>query len=104
MAITNSNPPKKNQEFWFSIALTDATTGRIKTNPTIAAGDFVVWTDYVSKGNLDTLPDVEPNSSSEVRINLSADEMNGDVIHVQWVDQTSPNEWEDGWQTILTTT
>jgi len=103
MALGNSNPPKKGQEWWTTIALTDATTGRIRTNPTIAAGDFKVWVDHVAFGNLDTLPDVEPNADTPVRLSLSAAEMDGYTIHVQAVDQTSPPEWEDFWFTIETT-
>lgn len=103
MAIVNSNPPKKGQALNFPISLTNADTGRIKTNPNIAAGDFKVTVDGVAFGNMDTLPEVLPTGGDDVMIYLSAAETDGHTIKVTWKDQTVPPEWEDGWQTILTT-
>ncbi|OGT32122.1 MAG: hypothetical protein A2W28_09705 [Gammaproteobacteria bacterium RBG_16_51_14] len=90
------NPPKKNEDFLVRIALEDAANpGSFKSSPTIAAGDFKVSTDGGALGNLGTIPVVSPASSIWVLVTLSAAEMNGDVIAVQAIDQTSPKEWAD---------
>lgn len=98
------NPPKKNEDFLIRIALEDyANPGNLKSNPTIATGDFKVTTDAGGLGNLGTLPSVSPASTVCVLITLSASEMNGDVITVVGVDQTSPKEWADFFLSIPTT-
>src|SRR3989337_1874704 len=90
------NPPVKGEEFQIRIALYDlANPGSFKANPTIAAGDFKVSIDGGALADLGTLPSVSPASSIWVLITLSSTEMNGDVIAVQCIDQTSPKEWAD---------
>jgi hypothetical protein len=90
------NPPKKNEDFQIRVALEDyAIPGSFKSNPTIAAGDFKVAVDSTALANLTTLPSVSPASSVLVLISLSASEMNGDVITIVGIDQTSPKEWGD---------
>ncbi len=90
------NPPVKNEDFVFRVAMEDyANPGNFKSNPTIAAGDFKVAVDSTALANLSTLPSVSPASSVLVLITLSASEMNGDVITLVGVDQTSPKEWAD---------
>jgi hypothetical protein len=90
------NPPKKNEDFLIRIALEDASgTGGFKSSPTIAAGDFKVAVDATALANLATLPTVSPASTVLVLITLSSSEMNGDVITLVCVDQTSPKEWAD---------
>jgi hypothetical protein len=90
------NPPKKNEDFLIRIALEDyAIPGSFKSSPTIAAGDFKVAVDATALANLGTLPSVSPASTVLVLITLSAGEMNGDVITIVGVDQTSPKEWAD---------
>jgi hypothetical protein len=98
------NPPKKNEDFIIRIALNDvANPGSFKVNPTIASGDFKVSIDGGALANLTTLPSVSPASSIWVLITLSAAEMNGDVIAIQGIDQTSPKEWTD-WALCIPTT
>jgi len=98
------NPPKKNEDFLIRISLEDyINPGNFKSNPTIAAGDFKVTTDAGGLGNLTTLPSVSPAASVLVLISLSAAEMNGDVITVVGIDQTSPKEWSDFVLSIPTT-
>jgi hypothetical protein len=98
------NPPIKNQDFVLRVTLEDvANPGSFKSNPTIAAGDFKVDIDGAGLNNLATLPSVSPGSSIWVNIALSATEMNGDVISIQCIDQTSPKEWADAALCILTT-
>lgn len=98
------NPPKKNEDFLIRIAVEDfANPGNFKSNPTIAAGDFKVSIDGGALANLATLPSVSPASSIWILITLSASEMNGDVIAIQCIDQTSPKEWADFAFSIPTT-
>jgi hypothetical protein len=51
--------------------------------------------DATALANLGTLPSVSPASTVLVLITLSAAEMNGDVITLVCIDQTSPKEWAD---------
>jgi len=98
------NPPVKNQDFKIRVGLEDmATAGAFKAAPTLAAGDFKVDLDGGGFTNLTTLPTVSPAAGRAVLIELSAAEMNGDVITVQCVDQTSPKEWADLMFSIPTT-
>lgn len=102
--MANQNPPKKNQAFNMHICVMDyVNPGLIKSNPTIAAGDFIVSKDFGTYANLATLPDVEPDSTRGVRVQLSATEMNADGVHIIWEDQTVPPEWSAGWMYIPTT-
>lgn len=99
------NPPVKNEDFKVRIALEDfASPGSFKSNPTIAAGDFKVAVDGAALANLSTLPSVSPASSVLVLLELSSAEMNGDVITIVGIDQTSPKEWSDFVISIPTTT
>ena len=103
------NPPVKGENFALKIALEDASIpGSFKSSPTIAAGDFKVETwDGGSPNstlvNLATLPSVDPTGSVLVLIQLSAAEMNGDVITIVGVDQTATKEWNDFVVSIPTT-
>jgi hypothetical protein len=90
------NPPVKNEEFKVRISLEDyANPGNMKSSPTIAAGDFKVDKDAGGLTNLATLPTVSPAASVLVLIELSATEMNADVVTLVCIDQTSPKEWAD---------
>lgn len=98
------NPPVKNEDFKIRVSLEDyANPGNFKSNPTIAAGDFKVAVDATALANLTTLPTVSPASSVLVLVELSAAEMNGDVITIVAIDQTSPKEWADLVVSIPTT-
>jgi len=90
------NPPKKNEDFLIRIALEDyAQPGNFKSTPTLAAGDFKVAVDATGLADLGTTPTVSPASTVLVLVTLSAGEMNGDVITLVCIDQTSPKEWAD---------
>ena len=90
------NPPKKNEDFIFYIALEDyANPGNFKASATIASGDFKVSKDGGAFTDLGTLPAVDPASSRAVKVTLSSTEMNADNVVFQGVDQTSPKEWAD---------
>jgi len=98
------NPPKKNEDFQIRISLEDVNNpGNLKSNPTIAAGDFKVDIDGAGLNNLTTLPSVSPAGSVCVLISLSSSEMNGDVITVVGIDQTASKEWSDFFLSIPTT-
>jgi hypothetical protein len=99
------NPPVKNEDMIFRIALEDyAIPGSFKSNPTIAAGDFKVDKDGGGLTNLGTLPSVDPAASVLVKITLSSTEMNADVVTLVCIDQTATKEWADLVITIPTTT
>lgn len=90
------NPPVKNEEFKIRIALEDyANPGNFKSSATIAAGDFKVDKDGGGLANLTTTPSVSPAASTLVLVELTATEMNADVVTIVGVDQTSPKEWAD---------
>ena len=98
------NPPVKGEDFVFRVALTDMNIpGSFKANPTIASGDWKISKDGASLADLTTLPTVEPAGSIWVKIPLSAAEMTADNVAVQGIDQTSPKQWADFAQCILTT-
>lgn len=98
------NPPTKNVAWRTYITLADANdANRLKSSPTIAAGDFKVQKDGGAFANLTTLPSVAPAASVSVQIDLSATEMNADNVMIVWKDQTDPPEWADNSLTIVTT-
>jgi hypothetical protein len=96
-----SYPPKQGEAFSFPANLYNH-LGDIVTNPTIAAGDLKISIDYGAFANLTTLPDVDPDVTNQVKVSLSAAEMNGTVIHVVAIDQTTPKEWKDAEWTFYT--
>lgn len=85
-------PAVKNAAYTFRCVLFAQSDNQIKANPTIAAGDWKVSTDGAAFANLATLPDVDPDSSVQVLVSLSAGEMNGDEIMVTAID-ASGAEW-----------
>lgn len=98
------NPPVKNEDFVFYMALPDMSVpGRFKQNPTIAAGDFQISKDGGAFANLGTLPSADPSGSEAVKITLTSTEMNADNVAVRARDQTSPPEWADVFVNIVTT-
>ena len=98
------NPPKKGENFLIRIALEEyANPGNFKSSPTLASGDFKVAVDATALANLGTLPSVSPASTVCVLITLSTGEMDGDVITLVGIDQTSPKEWSDIVLSIPTT-
>lgn len=104
MCAAPYNPPVKNEEFKIRISLEDyATPGNWKSTPTIAAGDFKVDKDGAGLTNLTTLPTVSPAAGVCVLLELSATEMNADVVTIVGIDQTSPKEWADITISIPTT-
>lgn len=102
--MANANPPLKNQALVTYVTLEDYTNpGNFKSNPTLASGDWKISKDGGAFANLTTLPSVAPSSSVSVKLDLSATEMNADVVLIVGIDQTSPKEWADFSLTIMTT-
>lgn len=85
-------PAVKNSAFVFRCVLFAQSDNQIKSNPTLASGDWKVSIDGGAFANLATLPDVDPDSSVQVKVSLSADEMNGDEIMVTAIDAAGA-EW-----------
>lgn len=98
------NPPLKNEDFKTPATLEDyANPGNFKANPTLASGDWKISKDGGAFANLATLPTVSPASGVGIMIELSASEMNADVVLIVGIDQTSPKEWADFSLAIPTT-
>lgn len=96
--------PKKNTAYTFNLSLVDrANRPQFRANPTLALGDFKVSTDGGAFANLGTTPTVEPATSTNVKVVLSAGEMNGDRIVIQAIDAAGA-EWDDVVVYIDTTT
>lgn len=98
------NPPKKNEDFVFQIALQSLNAPEdFKAAPSIAAGDFKISKDGGALANLSTLPTNDPSGSIWLTVTLSSTEMNCDVLSFQAIDQTAPKEWADLAVVIVTT-
>jgi hypothetical protein len=98
------NPPKKGEEFITRIGLNDLSiSGSFKSSPTISSGDFKIDKDGGGLTNITTMPATNPTSSTLVLLSVSSAEMNGDVVSILGVDQTSPKEWADFMFIIPTT-
>lgn len=97
--MASYNPPVKNAEYIFYISLFAQSDNQIKTTPTLASGDFKVSTDGGATSNLDTLPSESPAASGNVKVTVSATEMNGDNVSVIWKDAAG-DEWHSGMANI----
>lgn len=87
--------PKKNAAHSFYVALeSQGSPGLFQANPTLAAGDVKVSIDGQALTNLTTLPVVTPAGSKWVLVSLTAGEMNGDDVVVQFSDAAGA-EWYD---------
>lgn len=103
--MASSNPPIKNQAFTMRIGLQDMTVvGSLKANPTLTGGDFQVDIDGAGFNTLtgSSSVSVSPAAGVAVLLTLAASDMNGDVITVKGIDQTSPKEWSDFFLCIQT--
>jgi hypothetical protein len=100
--MADNNPPIKQAGFNGSVCLQDANNpGRIKVNPTIAAGDVKVQKDSGSFANLATTPSVSGGSGTEYSVDYvlsSGASSETDVtkkVTIVFHDQTEPPEWVD---------
>jgi hypothetical protein len=86
--------PKAGVAYSFTVSLFDvANPGRIKTTPTLAAGDFKVSVNGGALANLATLPSETPAGSGLVVVSLAAGEVGTKTV-VRWSDPDF--EWGDG--------
>ena len=86
--MANVNPPVKNQAWSCLICLEDyANPGNFKSSPTIAAGNFAYSIDDGAFATAEITVTVNPAATASVKIVMSADGMNGDVILIKGVDQ-----------------
>lgn len=87
--------PKRGIAYEFSLTLVDAASpANFRADPTIATGDFKVSTDNGAFADLAALPVVLPAGSVQVRVQLSAAEMDGDKVSV-WAKDAAGAEWEE---------
>src|SRR3990167_1288617 len=94
--------PKKNAEFIFYMGLYSASTGNsFQSSPTLAVGDVKVSTDGGALANITTLPTVTPAAGRQIKVTLSATEMNGDNITAQFIDAAGA-EWNEAIVNIQT--
>ena len=92
--------PKRATEFVFPIGLiSQADNNVLITNPTIAAGDWLVTSDFNAFTQLDTLPSVNPAGGTCVMVTVSIAEMTADNIFVVWEDVAGA-EWASGFAII----
>lgn len=85
--------PQINTAYSFDVALvSQADTRLFQVNPTLATGDVKVAIDEGAFANLTALPTVTPASGRNVKVALTAAEMNGSRITVQFAD-VSGAEW-----------
>ena len=97
------NTPKRATAFKMYVGLvSQADTKLLKSNPTIAAGDFKVSKDGGAFANLTTLPSVAPAAGAAVMVDLSATEMTADNVVVTCIDAAGA-EWCDQFINIQTT-
>ena len=87
-------PPLRAATFTYEIALvSQADSALFQVNPTLAAGDVVIYKDGVLDGNADNIPTVV-GASSIVTHTLSIAEMTADRITIIYKDVAGA-EWQD---------
>jgi hypothetical protein len=77
------------------ISLNTAGTADIRANPTLAAGDVKISKDAGSFANLATLPSAVPAAGKSIEVALSSGETTCARAVIDFIDQTSPKEWDD---------
>jgi len=85
--------PERNVPYIFDVALIDSLTGDFKIDPTIVSGDFKVAKESGSFVNLATLPVISPIGTSNLKVSLSATEMDADRLVVEALDVVG-EEWD----------
>lgn len=87
-------PPKRGEIFYWETELTSqADTNIFQVNPTIVAGDVIVYQDGALDGNIDTLP-TPIGASATIACQLSIAEMTADRIKVRFHDVAGA-QWQD---------
>lgn len=94
-------PPVKASAFSFDVTLVDsANRPYFRITPTLAVGDVTVSKDGAAFNNIAALPTA---NGYQVRVSLSATEMNADRVSVLFHD-VAGNEWDDLLMEIYTDT
>lgn len=78
--------------YTFRCVLFAQSDNQIKSNPTLASGDWTISKDGGAFANLATLPDVDPDSTMQVKVVLSQAETNADEVVIIGKD-ASGAEW-----------
>jgi len=92
----------RGKELIFDVTLIDqGSRPSFKSSPTLAAGDFKITKDEGALINLAALPTVLPAASTNVKIVVSATEMQARRIKLIAIDAAGA-EWDDNSWTILT--
>jgi hypothetical protein len=87
-------PPKRGEIFYWEIELTSqANTNIFQVNPTLVAGDVIVYKDGVLDGNIDILP-TAIGAGATLACQLSAEELTPDRVRVCFHDVAGA-EWQD---------
>lgn len=100
--------PIRGQAYSFDVPLIDAATGQFRANPTLASGDVKVSLDggafanIEGGGSLSSYVAVTPASGRLVLVTLDTTQMASGRVAVQFVDQTSPAEWNERIVTVQT--
>lgn len=93
--MASYQPPLKNSAYTFYVWLvSQADTKIMQASPTLAAGDVKVAVDDAAPANVTDIPVVDADFTKRVKVTLTAAEMNGDNISVQFSD-ASGAEWCD---------
>lgn len=101
--MSDSVPPVRGAEYVFYVFLRSRADPNVfQANPTLAAGDVKVCTDDGAPANLATLPAVDADHTTRVKVTVSAAEMTGDCITVNFRDAAGA-EWCDQAHVIHTT-
>jgi hypothetical protein len=69
-------------------------SGAPVTNPTLAEGDVLISGDYGNFANITALPTVVGASTRQYKQALTQAETDYDIAIIEYVDQTSPTEWD----------
>ena len=93
--------PDKGVAFIFDLAVIDSITGDFRIDPTIVAGDFKLSQESGVFVNIASLPVVSPPGSSNIKVSLSATEMDTDRLVVEALD-IAGEEW-DGMRAVIET-
>ncbi len=86
--------PVKGVAYEFSIGLDSVVDSGFQVDPIIVDGDFTISKDFGAFVNLMDLPGVDPPGSTNVRVQLTALEMDADKITIFAKDQEG-DEWDE---------
>ncbi|GIV49886.1 MAG: hypothetical protein KatS3mg038_3170 [Candidatus Kapaibacterium sp.] len=89
------NIPVRGLAYTTAITLTNPSTGGFAVNPPLVVGDVKVSKDFGAFVNIATLPTVAPTGGIIVKVALSSQEMDADVVILHFKDQDAPPAWDE---------